>query len=119
MKAQFMRRLAAGGSALLLAFGLTACDIFKKGEENQPADSSAPATTTTTSTTTTTTTTTAGSGGTASPTLPADGSLPTYGWVTASTMHIRKGPGIDYEVVGGTHRGERLQILANEVTPKS
>ena len=57
---------------------------------------------------------TAASGTPTAATLPPDGTLPAYAWVTASTMHIRSGPGTDYEAIGGTKYGERLQILAKE-----
>ena len=119
MKAHLVKRLAAGGSALLLAIGLTSCNLFKGEEPAQSSDSSLPATTTTTSSTTTTTsstttTTSAASGTPTAATLPPDGTLPAYAWVTADSMHIRSGPGTDYEAIGGTKYGERLQILAKE-----
>ena len=102
------KRLAAGGSALLLACSLTACDLGKK----DPASNASTQTTEGAGTTASTASTAAPTTGTTAPTR--DETLPSVAWVTADSMHVRSGPGRDYEAIGGTKMGEQVQILAKE-----
>lgn len=102
------KRLAAGGSALLLACSLTACDLGKK----DPVSNASTQTTEGAGTTASTASTAAPTTGTTAPTR--DETLPSVAWVTADSMHVRSGPGRDYEAIGGTKMGEQVQILAKE-----
>ena len=81
------KRLAAGGSALLLACSLTACDLGKK----DPASNASTQTTEGAGTTASTASTAAPTTGTTAPTR--DETLPSVAWVTADSMHVRSGPG--------------------------
>lgn len=96
------------GSALLLACSLTACDLGKK----DPASNASTQTTEGAGTTASTASTAAPTTGTTAPTR--DETLPSVAWVTADSMHVRSGPGRDYEAIGGTKMGEQVQILAKE-----
>lgn len=111
MNIEWKKRLAAGGSALVLALSLTACDLGKK---NPASNASTPSTSGagTTASTASTASQAAQTTGTTMPTR--DETLPAVAWVTADSLHVRSGAGRDYEAIGGTKMGEQVQILAKE-----
>ena len=97
-------RIGLAALAAATALSMTAC---KKG-----GDASGTGSTTTEPTTTTTAAETT----TAAPTtttVPVTGDL-TTGWCNAPTMHIRSGPGTDYQAIGGLKNGEQVTILGRE-----
>lgn len=48
---------------------------------------------------------------TAVTTVKTTATVPTVGWITADSMRVRSGAGLNYEVIGGITGGERVEIL--------